>query len=362
MRTKKLRALLKDEDATGIIVSNSRDIRYLTGFRGEDSWMVINARKAIIISDGRFKEELEELESASKVLTVHIRSRGQSVAQAVREFIGSSKEDRYLIQADLMSVAARDSLAKEVGARRLKNATGVLHRLRIKKDASEIKAIEKAIRIQESAMEAMLDQLASGMTELEIAALLEWEMKSRGAEALGFSIIAASGKSSSLPHAIPGRTKIASGRVLTIDWGAQFDGYCGDMTRTFSFNRWTKPMGDVFDIVLEAHDAAVGGIKPGMTGEEVDAIARGIIADAGYGDYFVHSLGHGIGLNVHENPRLSAISKDVLEAGMVVTVEPGIYLPGIGGVRIENDILVTERGHRDLCRLPRDRAWSTLEL
>jgi len=250
--------------------------------------------------------------------------------------------------------AASKSSVKLVATR------GVLSDLRAIKDAFEIRAIRKSVKLQEEAMEATLPQLEVGQTETEVAAILEYEMRWRGADGPSFQTIAAARANGSKPHARPGSTRTASSRPLLIDWGARLDGYCSDMTRTFCFGRWPKVMREIYEVTLEAQIAACEAVRPGITGAELDAVARDIIEAAGYGDRFGHSLGHGIGLDVHEMPRIAKTAKAALEPGMIVTIEPGIYLPGVGGVRIEDDVLVTERGGKNLSRLPKDIEWATL--
>ena len=215
-------------------------------------------------------------------------------------------------------------------------------------------------RGREDALVATLGQIDGGMTELEVTAVLEYEMKARGSTDPAFGSIVAAGANGSLPHAIPGKAKLKRNSTLLIDWGATVNGYRSDMTRTFTLGKWPPVMREVYEIVLDAHYAGIDAIRPGAIAGEVDAAARKIITDAGYGKEFGHSLGHGIGLNVHEAPGLRAGADTVLEPGMVVTVEPGIYLPGVGGVRIEDDVLVTARGARSLCSLPKDIRWATL--
>lgn len=266
---------------------------------------------------------------------------------------------RTLIQAEHMTVAVRRRLAKAIGAARLVETTGVVSGLRRIKDASEIAEIRRAVRIQEAALEATLEGLGPGRREADLAASLEFEMRTRGSSEPAFDVIVAARANGSLPHAIPGRTRTAKGQPLLIDWGATVGGYRSDMTRTFSLGRWSKAMREIYEVTLEAQLSAIEAIGPGVRCAEVDAAARDIIDDAGYGDRFGHGLGHGVGLDIHESPRLARGSEDVLEPGMVVTVEPGIYLPGVGGVRIEDLVVVTERGRRNLSSLPKDLDWAT---
>ncbi|MEM1424311.1 MAG: aminopeptidase P family protein, partial [Planctomycetota bacterium] len=330
------------------------DIRYLTPFGGEDSCALVLPKSLIVVSDRRFEEELWELRSIAKV----VMRDGPMVGT-----LGPLMKDRggtYAIQADRCTVAMRTALAKHTGARSLVATEGLMTRVRAVKDEHEVRLIKKAIKIQQDAMLATLEQIGPGHTESEVAALLEYEMRVLGAEGAAFDIISAAGANGSKAHYRPARAKLRDGKPLLIDWGAIVGGYRSDMTRTFSFGGWSRAMGEIYDVVHESFRAGVDAIRPGVTGREVDEASRDVIRAAGYAEQFGHSLGHGIGIDVHEMPSLSSRSDWVLEEGMVVTVEPGIYLPGTGGVRLENDILVTSRGGRDLCSLPMDKGWATL--
>ena len=200
----------------------------------------------------------------------------------------------------------------------------------------------------------LLDYIKPGMAELEVANELEFFMRKSGAASSSFDIIVASGWRSALPHGVASDKIIETGDFVTMDYGALYNGYISDITRTVAVGEPSEKLREIYDVVLEAQLRAMNGIKPGMTGVEADALARDYITEKGYGEYFGHSLGHGIGLEVHEGPGLSSRSKAELKPGMVVTVEPGIYLPGVGGVRIEDDILITESGNETLMHSTKD--------
>ncbi len=338
-----------------LLVTNPRDIRYLTGFSGDSSYALITPTLFCIISDFRFQEELAALKGLA---SVYIR-KGE-IIDAVREIVAPMSLKAIGFQSEYISFSTANQIAKKIGVRRLNPTTGVLARLRQIKSADELTLIRKAVRVQEQGLLATLEQIDAGMTELEIAAILEYEMKAMGSMNPAFDSIVAAGANGSLPHAVPGKAKLKRNSTLLIDWGATIDGYRSDMTRTFALGKWPALMGDVYEVVLEAHHAGIAACGPGVVCGEVDRAARAIIEKAGYGPAFGHSLGHGIGLDVHEAPSLRAKSETVLEPGMVVTIEPGIYLPGVGGVRIEDDIVITERGARSMCSLPKDIRWATL--
>lgn len=349
-RVRRLRTSFGEAGVDALLVTNPKDISYLCGFRGEDAYLLVGRGKPVIFSDSRFEEELENLKP-----TVRVVIRRGPMNPVVKDVVTAAKVDALGVQAEYMTVGVRSGLAKAVGKRKLRDTQGLVSRLRVIKDEHEIKWLRKAIRIQQEALMATIATVEVGQTEQEIDARLVYEMSSRGAGGASFPSIVAAQANGSLPHAVPGRTRVKANRPLLVDWGARFSGYCGDLTRTFAVGRFPKKIAEIYDIVLEAQLAGIAAIRPGVRGVDVDAASRRIIDDAGYGKQFGHGLGHGIGLDVHEAPSLSARSDDTLEPGMVVTVEPGIYLPGIGGVRIEDDVLVTERGHRVLSNYPKDR-------
>jgi Xaa-Pro aminopeptidase len=353
-RVRRLRRLLREHDLGALLVANPNDIRYLTGFSGDDSALIVLERSLIMVSDFRFEEELQNLPAQTRLV---IRSTG--LFEAVGQTLRDTGVDSIGVQAEHLTILGRREIARRAGARRLVDAPPLLATLRAVKDDFEICAIRNAVRVQEQALLATLEQAAPGMMEREIAAHLEYEMKVRGAEGVSFPTIVAAGASGSLPHYSPARRRTGRNKALLIDWGARVDGYCADMTRTVAFGRWPARIREIYSVVLDAMDAAVEAVRPNIRAREIDRVARGIIEAAGYGPRFGHGLGHGIGLDVHEAPRVSRLSEDTLLPGMVITIEPGVYIPGVGGVRIEDDVLVTERGARRLASLPRDLTWAT---
>lgn len=354
-RLRRLARQLARHGASHLLVTDPADVGYLTGFLGGDSYLLVPAAgKPTIISDFRYQEELDRL---GPLVRVHIRS--GAMMPAVGEVV--SGVDTLAFQAEHLTVAQRDALAKLIGARKLVSTTGLISELRAVKDDHEVRLLRKAIRIQEASLLDVLPTIEPGQTEAEIAGRLEGEMKRRGASGLSFDSIVAAKANGSLPHYRPALTKTAANQPVLIDWGARVQGYGGDMTRTFSLGRWPARLRDVYAIVLDAHLKAADSLREGAMTTDVDRIAREHITRHGYGDCFGHGLGHGLGINVHEQPRLSHMAPPVpLKAGNVVTIEPGVYLPGVGGVRIEDDYLVTARGSKNLCSLPKTLAWATL--
>ena len=225
---------------------------------------------------------------------------------------------------------------------------GVIEQLRRIKDEEEIRRIEIACRISSETFERILPQIREGMTEKQLARLLEYDMLEHGADAMAFSVIAAAGANGSKPHAVPSDTKIRKGDMITMDFGAKYQGYCADMTRTVALGEPSAEMRKVYGVVLKAQQMAQDAVTAGADGAAVDRIARDYISAQGYEGRFGHGLGHSLGIDIHEEPRLSPLSKDILEEKQLITVEPGVYLPGIGGVRIENTVVVEKTGCRSL--------------
>ncbi|MEM6854561.1 MAG: Xaa-Pro peptidase family protein [Planctomycetota bacterium] len=350
-RLKTLRKRLSAAGHDALLVTNPVDTRYLTGFIGDDSWTLIPAKRGqpIVLSDNRFEEQIKQ--EAPHVIAV---MRKKSLAEELDRLTDRRNLQRVAVQRDHLTVGQFDKLRKTLRGRRLTAwDDGLLEQRAIKTD-DEVRLIRKAGKIQQEAFIELLDFIEPGQRESEVAAFLEYRMRALGADGVSFPSIVAADANAALPHAIPGQRKLKKGGIVLIDWGAKYKGYCSDMTRVIALGSMKPKMREIYQVCLEAQLAGIDAIRPGVKLTDVDAAARKIIDDAGYGDYFGHGLGHGIGLDIHEAPRLSPLAgPGVLEPGHVVTVEPGIYLPGVGGVRIEDDVLVTARGKRVLTDLPK---------
>lgn len=364
-RQARLARALADKQLDALLVTNPKDVGYLTGFLGGDSYLLCQASASasgaapvpVLISDFRYKEELDPLE-AGGLARIFIRSR--SMVEAIAEVLEPLGDARIGVQAETMTLIEKASIQRK-SKRKFIDTNGLISALRVIKDDSEIALIRKAVKIQEAALEAVLPTIKVGQTELEVAARLEFEMKTRGSSEPGFQTIVAAAAASSLPHYRPTGAKIKAKQFLLIDWGAVYQGYHSDMTRTFAVGKVPQKLNEIYTIVYDAHMLAAEALAAGKTTTEIDMIARKHIAAHGYSEFFGHGLGHGIGLNGHEEPRLTnMIAPRRLEPGMVVTIEPGIYLPGVGGVRIEDDYVVTDDGSECLCRMKKDAAWAVL--
>lgn len=347
-RLAQCRAQLAKHKVSAYLITNRVDQIYLTGFDGEDGAVIITPRDVHIITDGRFEEAIRNQAPWAK-RTI----RNGLLTPAIAETCSKLRLRQVHFQADHVSVELCSTLQKSCNSTKLKPARPIVNRMRLLKDAAELKKIKRAIDIAESAFTALKKKIKVGMTEAQVAALLEFEMKSRGALEPSFPTIAAEGPNAALPHAHPGSRKLRKGSLLLVDWGARWEYYCSDLTRCLFIGKILPRLRKVYQIVLEAQQRAIEAVAPGKRVCDIDKVARDYIADAGYGDRFGHGLGHGVGLDIHEAPRLKFGFDDKLEPGMVVTIEPGIYLPGIGGVRIEDDVLVTLRGHEVLTHLPK---------
>ena len=337
---------MKKHKLGAFLVSKPMDYYYLAGFTGEDSAVLVMPREVHAISDGRFDEVLNQ-ECPWMIKWMRRGLINDQIAKTCKAL----KIRKLAIQDDSLTVADHAELKKLNRSTRLVNAPSILADMRIKKDDTELALIRKAIRCAEDAFCVTRASIKVGQTEVDIAARLEYEMKKRGASGPSFPTIVGIGPNAALPHAHPGRRKVSRGSAILIDWGARLDNYCSDLTRMVFVGSIPRKIAGIYDIVLEAQKRAIAAIRPGRRMCDIDAVARNYIAEAGYKDEFNHGLGHGHGLDIHEAPSLSWRSKAKLAAGMMVTVEPGIYLPGVGGVRIEDDVLVTPKGARVLTRL-----------
>ena len=331
-------------DAFAMIVverSNWEGAYYISGFRGSSSGIVITQSDAVLITDGRYATQ------SRSQSPFDVRLQGQrSLTGAIRAVLADTGSLRIGYESDRISVRKFEELRLENASVEWVDASDVLPLLRRKKDAEEIALIRKAAGCARDAYRKVLSRVREGMTELEFSAALEYEIRCCGAEGgwgdHGF--IVASGSRSALPHGMATDKPLAKGDWVTVDYGARVEGYVSDITRNFAIGEPPSRVREIEDVLLRAHEAAAGAIRAGVSGREVDLVARKVIQDAGYGECFIHGLGHAIGLEVHESPRLSPISADILQEGDVVTVEPGIYIEGFGGMRIEDDYLVTASG------------------
>ncbi len=347
-RVSRLQASLAEKNVDAIIISNPENRRYITGFTGSAGSPIITGDRALFFTDFRYVDQAKQQCPGFEVRK-HTHPETEVWAEALREMgvkrLGFEKQAVYFSGYEDM----RDSLGVELVP--LGNIVGELREV---KDDDELDAIRKAVRLADDAFNHILTFIKPGLTETDVALELEFYMRRAGAEGLSFGIIVASGQRSALPHGRASARVLEEGDLVTMDFGCVVDGYCSDLTRTIGLGTLDRRQQKIYDIVLESQRRALAGLRPGMTGIEGDALAREYIAEKGYGDDFGHGLGHGVGLAVHEGPSLSTRNKKALVPGNVVTVEPGIYISGWGGVRIEDMVVVTEDGIENMTGAPKE--------
>jgi len=346
-----LRTALAANQIAALLVVDPTNVAYLTGFTGDSSYLLVGRDRDLIVSDGRFTTQLEQ---ECPGLGAYIRPNVQSMNKAVAHVVGKLGLPAVGFESAHLSVADYLALKADLTTTELVAATDLVENLRLIKDDAEIALIREAIAIAQNAFLKLKGELSPGETEKDAADRLEFHMRALGATGTSFPTIVAVGKRAALPHARPtSETRIGDDDFVLIDWGACGRSYKSDLTRVLAPGNVTPEFEKIYRIVLEAQERAIAAIRPGAKAQDVDAEARSFIEQAGFGRFFDHGLGHGIGMDVHEAPRLRRESPTILEPGMVVTVEPGIYLPDWGGVRIEDDVLVTPDGREVLSSLPK---------
>ncbi len=342
--------ILKEKDIQAIIITDPINMRYISGFSGGEGALYLSSNREVLITDSRYTEAAAK-ESSFEIIEENAAHKRMRILSELAESDGVCSigfEDNAMTYgmyikytAALMQVKSWIPLGSAVD------------NLRLIKSDKEIALMQKASEIADYAFIRTCERIRIGMTELEGAAEIEYQMKQAGAEDVSFATIFAAGKHSSMPHAVPTDYKIQRGDFITIDFGCKYNGYCSDTTRTIVVGEPSWKQREIYEIVLEAHNRALAAVKPGVQGKDIDGEARAVITAAGYGEYFGHSTGHAVGLYIHEEPRFSAASETIYKAGMTGTIEPGIYLPGEFGVRIEDMIVITDEGCRSFTRLPK---------
>ena len=332
-RRHKLVQAIRKAGLSALLVTNPKNVSYLTGFTGDDSYLLIGPDATQIFSDSRFETQLRD---ECPAIQAEVRTARTTMARS-------------------MTVDVRDSLVEKLSPLQLVSQTGLVEELRQIKDPEEIEELRLAVDQAQRGYALMKSLLLPSMTERQAAHELEHGMRRFGALKAAFEPIIAVGDHAALPHYRAGLRRFDESPFVLCDWGAVSPrGYHSDLTRVWGTGKVPPKLLRIYGVVLNAQQAAIAAIRPGVKCQDVDAVARKVIDQAGYSKYFGHGLGHGIGLDIHEGPRLSPISTDELKPGMVVTVEPGIYLPGLGGVRIEDDILVTRDGCEVLTSVPHE--------
>ncbi len=350
-RRQRLRSRLRKLGLPAILITDIVNVRYLTGFTGSSAYLLLTKDTDWLLSDTRYEVQLQH---ECPDLELEIRTAKSTMLDSVERVVTSAGikalgfENHRLIKSEF------DQLETRLAGTELVATEQLVEELRAVKDRHEIQAIRRSIDINQRAFEVIVAQLRPDQTERDIAHNLEHQMRAFGAAGFAFPAIVGVGPRAALPHGVPGSTRIDAAPFLLVDWGAKVDGYLSDLTRVIVTGRCRKRFRQVYDVVLEAQQAAIAAIAPGVSFQTVDRAARSVIENAGFGKYFGHGTGHSFGLEIHELPYLSPIHEGELKPGMVITIEPGIYLPDFGGVRIEDDILVTPAGREVLSNLPKE--------
>lgn len=357
-RIESLRRMLSSEPVDAILVSSPLNVRYLTGFTGESCVLIVSRIRVIAVSDFRYEEQLRE---ECTGLELFIRPVGQKLWEAVAEVVEKLGISNLGFEASAMLVSEQLRLRELLPTTGSVGLTDLVEKLRAIKDEDEIILIREAIRAAERAFRMLRDGLDPGDTEIRMADLLDTYLKRCGSSKPAFDTIVAAGARSALPHATPSADRrVGDAGFLLVDWGATVSGYRSDLTRMIVTGNVGEDFQQVYRVVLEAQARAIAAFRPGVSAKAVDADVRSFIERAGFGGKFGHGLGHGIGLAIHESPSIRPDSEDILEPGMVITVEPGIYLPDWGGIRIEDDVLITSEGCEVLTNLPKSLDSLTL--
>ena len=356
-RLDRLRESFDGHEIDALVVTTLANIRYLTGFSGSAGVLTVTRDIAVLTTDGRYRtqaaEQVEKSGAAGQVdITIGPGTEQRKAAQAA---LAAAAIGRIGLEADNVSWSAQRTWAELLDADRLVATSNAVEALRERKDAAEIARMERAAAIADAALFEVLPLMGQGVTEEHFALELDTAMRRGGAESTAFDTIVAAGENSAKPHHHPGSRTINRGDPVVVDFGATFEGYRSDMTRTFCVD--AEPDGElarIFAVVGESQAAGAKAVRPGISAKEVDDICRQVIAEAGWAERFEHGTGHGVGLDIHEAPTVSQLGTAILAPGFVVTVEPGVYVPGHGGVRVEDTLVVTEDGARPLTRFTKD--------
>ncbi|WP_312520691.1 Xaa-Pro peptidase family protein [Anaerospora sp.] len=336
-RIERLRELCTNKGLEGFIVTKPENRLYFSGFCGSSGLLLVTGNDAKLLTDFRYVTQAQ-----SQAPDFEIVRHGVAILKTLGQTASNLEVKKLGFEMDYVTWADYQAMERELSGIELIPCR--VDELRMMKDEAEITALKRAVFIADQAFSHILKYIRPGMTEREVALELEYTMRRLGAEKSAFDIIVASGVRSSLPHGIASEKIIANGDFVTMDFGAVYNGYHSDITRTIIMGQASDKQRQIYEIVLQAQLAGVAAVQPGRTGKQIDEVSRSIITNAGYGNYFGHGLGHGVGLNIHEEPRLSPGGDTMLEAAMTVTVEPGIYIPEWGGVRIEDTVVVVSAG------------------
>lgn len=344
----KLREGMKEKGIEALLVTSPYNLRYISNFTGTTGLCVITVDKAYFVTDFRYTEQV-----ATQAVGFQIITNVGPIFDEVAKLLDKNKIQTLGFEEDFVTYSTFELLEKIIPSE-LIPVKGLIEELREVKDETEIETIKKACSISDAAFKFILGEIKPGMSEIEVANLLDFHMRGLGATGVSFETIVASGIRSAMPHGVASHKKIETGDFVTIDFGCYYEGYVSDMTRTIAVGTPNEKLKEIYAITLEAQLKVIDAAKPGMSGVQLDAVARDHIASYGYGEAFGHSTGHGIGLEIHEGPNVSKLAEKLFVPGNVITNEPGIYLPGFGGVRIEDDLVITKNGNEVITHSPKE--------
>lgn len=350
-RRQQLRKAIRQSGANAALITDPVNVTWLTGFDGDSSWLLVQPRAELLISDSRYEVQIGE---QCPGLDCEIRTARHTLPAFAASLLKKARLSSLALESDHLTHAGYASLADALPATQVIPARHLVEPLRAIKDEFEIATIRQSIAVAERAFAVIRAQLTPDQSELQIAHNLEHQIRKFGGTRCSFDPIVGVGPRGALPHGQPSQATVGQSPFMLIDWGASYQGYASDLTRILVTGKISPKLRRLYNIVLDAQHAAIGKIRPGAPLAEVDRAARGLIADARLGRKFGHGLGHGFGLQIHESPFISPRAEGTLQPGMVVTVEPGVYLPDWGGIRIEDDVLVTPDGSQILSTLPRE--------
>ena len=348
MRLTKLRATLAKHDLDAVLISQPENRRYLSGFTGSAGWLILSAERAVLATDFRYYEQVGR--EAPGFELAKVKGKFPELLPGLLADVGAR---RLGFESQHLTVDQHSTWSAAAGTVEWVPLKQIVEPIRAVKDEAEIEAMRRSVALTDAAFAHLLEVIGPGMTEREAAWAIETYMRTHGASKVAFDLSVAAGPNGALPHARAGDHALQPGEPIVVDIGCVLDGYCSDMTRTFCLGQPSPKYLEVWDLVLRAQEAAEAVIRAGVSGVEADAAARDLITAAGYGEHFGHGLGHGVGLAVHESPWASRLSEDALEANMTLTVEPGIYLPGAFGVRLEDLVIIREQGIEILTNSPK---------
>lgn len=348
-RIRRLRGLMQEQGLKALLITNATNRMYMTGFTGSSGYVVMTEDRAILLTDFRYMTQAPQ-----QAIGYEVIEHAPRAMETVKDLLTQAGLTKLGFEQNDMTYGVYQACAGILNGVELVPTDFIVENLRMVKDEGELAIMQEAAELADRTFEYVLGVLKPGMRELDIALEIEMYVRAHGAASTSFETIVASGARSALPHGKASDKIIGTNEFVKLDFGAYYKGYCSDITRTVVLGTPTDKHREIYNIVLEAQLEALERIRPGITGREADAVARDVIKRYGYGDLFGHGTGHGLGMEIHEAPRLSMTGDVVLTPGMTVTVEPGIYVPGFGGVRIEDDIVITDTGNRRLTQSSKD--------